>query len=145
MDTNLYVRAFRSRQDAADLESFYFSFAPSCFLSSIVFHELLAGANTKGKARRIHEDIARPFARTARVVTPLHAAWESSAEGLARMAREDGLELRRIPKSLVHDFLLAASCREAEAILITDNSRDFDRIQRLIPFEFLAPWPIRVG
>lgn len=141
LDTNLYVQAFRHREQAALLERFYTAFTPQIHLHSIVLHELLVGANTSAKVRQIKRSIARPFERTARLLTPTHRDWETAAEILARMAREEGLELRRAPKSLVNDALLAASCRTAGATLITDNARDFTRIRHFIRFTFAPPWP----
>lgn len=141
LDTNLYVQAFRNRENAAELERFYAAFTPQSYLNSIVLHELLAGANTPKKTRQIDREIARPFKRTARLITPTHGDWETSADVLARMVREEGLEFRRIPKSLVNDVLLAASCRTAGVTLITDNGRDFERIRRFLSFVFVLPWP----
>jgi len=141
LDTNLYVQAFRSREQAALLERFYTAFTPQIHLHSVVLHELLAGANTSAKTRQIKREIARPFERTARLITPTHQDWEVAAEILARMVREEALELRRTPKSLVNDALLAASCRTAGATLITDNARDFERIRHFIRFAFIPPWP----
>lgn len=141
IDTNLYVYAFRSPEHALTLERFCATFTPHCYLSSVVLHELLVGANTPAKARQVHQEIARPFKRRGRLVAPTHLNWEESAEVLARLAREDGLELRKMPKSLVHDALLAASCREAGLTLVTDNQDDFARLRRLLRFEFVAPWP----
>jgi predicted nucleic acid-binding protein len=141
LDTNLYVYAFRNQEQAVALERFNAAFTPYCYLSSVVLHELLVGANTPAKARQIHQEIARPFKRRQRLVAPTHRNWEESAEALARLAREEGLELRTMPKSLVHDALLAASCREAGLTLVTDNQTDFTRIRRFLRFEFMAPWP----
>ena len=141
LDTNLYVKAFRNREAAVALERFYASFTPQSYLSSVVLHELLAGANTRAKARQIDRDIARPFKRTSRFITPGHGSWELGAEVLARMAREEGLELRRAPKSLTNDILLAGSCRETGVTLIADNWDDFERIRKFIRFEFITPWP----
>jgi len=141
LDTNLYVQSFRNRENAAELARFYAAFTPQSYLSSIVLHELLAGANTLKKARQIDQEIARSFKRTARLITPTHEDWETGAEVLARMVREEGLEFRRAPKSLVNDALLAASCRTASVTLITDNGRDFERIRRAFRFDFIPPWP----
>ena len=57
------------------------------------------------------------------------------------MARDEGLELSRVSKSFANDILLALSCRESGCVLVTENHRDFARIQRLVNFEFVAPWP----
>jgi predicted nucleic acid-binding protein len=141
LDTNLYVRAFRNREAAAELERFYAWFTPQSYLSSVVLHELLIGASTAAKVQQIDREIARPFRRTVRLVTPTHRSWETSAQVLARMAREEGLELGRVPRSLVNDVLLAASCQEVGATLITDNRDDFARIHRFLRFEFAVPRP----
>ena len=141
LDTQLYVQAFRDPQSAVELARFYAAFTPQSYLSSVVLHELLTGANTPEKARQIEQEIARPFKRTARLITPTHVDWETSAEALAGMVREEGLELRRAPKSLVNDALLAASCRTRGVTLITDNRRDFERLRPWIGFDFVCPWP----
>jgi predicted nucleic acid-binding protein len=141
IDTNLYVYAFRSQEQAVVLERFCATFTPHCYLSSVVLHELLVGANTPAKARQIHLEIARPFKRRGRLITPTHRNWVESAQILARLVREEGLELKTMPKSLVHDALLAASCQEAGLTLVTDNQDDFAQLRRFLRFEFVAPWP----
>jgi predicted nucleic acid-binding protein len=141
LDTNLYVRAFRNAADAAELERFYSSFAPGVYLSSVVMHEVLAGARGDERRREVEKELVRPFRRTRRVVTPSHGAWRISGEALGRLAEEEGLDLRRVPKSFVNDVLLAASCREAGMVLVTDNASDFRRIGSVIDLEFVEPWP----
>lgn len=139
LDTNLYICAFRSSEQAVALERFSAAFTPHCYLSSVVLHELLVGAKTPAKARQIHQEIARPFKRRERLVAPSHRNWEESAEALARLAREENIELKTIPKSLVHDALLAASWQEAGLILVTDNQEDFVRLRRFLRIAFVAP------
>jgi predicted nucleic acid-binding protein len=143
LDTNLYVRAFRSRSGAEEMERYFMEFSPNTYLSSIVLHELLVGAATPGKARQIREDLLGPLIRLGRVITPSHAAWDRAGSALAAMARKESRDMRSIPKSLVHDFLLAASCRESEATLLTDNNRDFRLIRKYLEHEHVAPWPRR--
>lgn len=141
LDTNLYVRAFRSREGAAALQEYLASFTPSTYLSSVVLHELLVGASTPTKARDIQRFIADPLVRVGRFVTPSHAAWEAAGEGIAAMARRERRALRHVPKSLVTDYLLAASCREAGVTLLTENTVDFEEISRYLTVSFEAPWP----
>lgn len=141
LDTNLYVQAFRSRAGAEALEEYLMVFTPITWLSSVVMHELLVGASTPAKARQVRTDLFGPLLRTGRVITPSHAAWERSASALSAMARAGHRDLRTVPKSLVNDFLLAASCREAGATLITDNSRDFRMIARFLAHDWMRPWP----
>jgi predicted nucleic acid-binding protein len=141
LDTNLYVRAFRSRIGAEELERYFGEFTPFTFLSSIVLHELLVGATTLAKARQVREGLLGPLIRAGRLVTPSHSAWEQAGLAMAAMSRAEARDLRSIPKSLVNDFLLAASCRESGATLITDNTADFSLIERYLKHEHMAPWP----
>jgi predicted nucleic acid-binding protein len=141
LDTNLYIRAIREATAAAELQSFYSTFAPVTYLSSVVLHELLVGATSVAKSREIREAVADPFRRTRRVFTPSADAWGTAADAIAAMARREKRELRSLPKSLVNDYLLAASCRESGLVLVTHNSADFEEIRRYIKVQFTVPWP----
>ena len=143
LDTNLYVQAFRNVGAAGELEEYYAALGPATFVSSIVLHELLAGSSTPVKAKEIREKLVGALIRAGRVITPSHAAWELAGEALARMAREEPRELRTVPKSLVNDFLLAASCRESGVTLVTDNRADFSLIQKYLKHSHVGPWPRR--
>ena len=66
----------------------------------------------------------------------------SQDDGIAEMARKDGLEQARVSKAFANAVLLAVSCREAGCVLVTDNERDFARIRRFVQFEFVGSWPM---
>lgn len=143
LDTNLYVKAFRSQEGAKELERYFTDFTPNTYLSSVVFHELLVGASTPSKVRQIRNDLLGPLTRAGRVITPSHSAWDQAGSSIAALARQESRELRSLPKSLVNDFLLAASCRESGATLVTDNTADFKLIRMYLRHEHVAPWPRR--
>lgn len=143
LDTNLYIHAIRDAARAAELDNFYDVFLPFTHLSSVVAQELAAGASDRRRGAEIQAGLIDPFERRGRIFTPSHAAWKRSGEVLAELAATEGLELKRVPKSLVNDVLLALSCREAGVILVTENERDFRRIRKLTPFDFVPPWPTR--
>jgi predicted nucleic acid-binding protein len=44
-------------------------------------------------------------------------------------------------RSFLFDILLAHSCREAGATLVSANTRDLERIHRIFSFDFVAPCP----
>lgn len=136
LDTNLYIRAFRSRQGADALQQYLLVFTPNTYLSSIVLHELLVGANTQAKAREIEDRIAGPLRRVGRIITPSHDAWRLAGTAISQFAKKEKRELRSIPKSLVNDFLLAASCRESGATLLTANSADFKSLSKYVPLSY---------
>lgn len=141
LDTSLYIRAFRDRRGADALARWYEAFTPFTHLHAVVLHELLAGTTTPGKARPVRRAVAAPFQRTRRLITPSHEAWATAGEALAAMAREEGLELRRVPKSFVHDVVLAVSCREAGVTLVTENARAFERIGKRVELDWVEAWP----
>jgi hypothetical protein len=55
--------------------------------------------------------------------------------------KNEGIILRTTPKSFIFDILLAYSCRELGAVLISSNERDLRRIRRVFTFDFAPPYP----
>lgn len=142
LDTNVYIRAWRNpAAEGVALEQFAERHLALTHLSSVVFHELLRGASTPAMATDLVASLARPFTRTKRVVVPSHRAWTRAAEVIAQLAWHDGLDRRNVPAGFANDVLIAASCRENGLTLITENERDFRRIQKRMKFDFVAPWP----
>lgn len=142
LDTNVYIKAFRNpAAEGEQLERFGVQHMVVTHLSSVVFHELLRGANNPAMARDLVTDLAGPFVRTNRIVVPSHHAWSRAAEIIAQLAWDEGLERRTLPAGFANDVLIAASCRENGFTLITENVRDFTRIQKRMAFDFVAPWP----
>jgi predicted nucleic acid-binding protein len=48
-----------------------------------------------------------------------------------------------VPRTFALDILLAYSCREGGAVLVTRNDRDMARIRQAFEFEHVAPYPAR--
>ena len=141
VDTQLFINAFHDRAAKEALVSFHHGFAPFEYLSVVVAQELRAGVRGPAQGKALERHLLSIFERAGRVITPSAGAWHRSGDVLAAMAKDEGLELARVSKAFANDILLAVSCREAGCILITENARDFSRIRRCIPFEFVAPWP----
>lgn len=142
LDTNLFLQAFRDAGANAELQRFHQVFAPFEFLSAVVAQELRAGARSAPARRLLERHVLDPFVRRARVVTPSGRAWHESGDLLAELAVGEGLDVSRVSKAFGNDILLALSCREAGVVLVTDNHRDFERIQRRVRFGFVGPWPL---
>lgn len=141
LDTNVLIKAFRDAEANSGLQRFHLFFAPSEYLSSVVIQELVAGARTAKARRALERNVIAVFRDRQRIVAPSAAAWERSGEVLAELARADGTDLRRVPKSFGNDILLALSCRETGATLITDNAEDFKRISKITRFKFITTFP----
>ena len=128
----------RSAEDA--FRSFLIRFSHLTYLNSVVILELRAGAPTAQQARLLERKVIRRFTRMNRVFTPSADAFSTAGRLLASLATREGWTVDAEP-SLMHDALLAASCRESGVTLITCD-RDFARFKNLLRgLRFAAPWP----
>lgn len=141
LDTQLFIHALRDQDAKAAFNRFHDRCAPLVHLSVIVAQELRAGIRSDEDRRVLENHVLGIYQRTGRSFAPSAGAWHRSGDVLAAMAAGEGLELARLSKSFSNDVLLALSCREFGCVLITDNERDFKRIQRYVPFEFVKAWP----
>jgi predicted nucleic acid-binding protein len=73
-----------------------------------------------------------PFEHLSAVV-----AMELRASVRGKDAERDGQRWQ----AFANDVLIAVSCREAGVIVVTSNTRDFERIAAVTNCEFVAPWP----
>lgn len=139
LDSNCFIDATHNAAARAALETFVLQAAPGLYLSSVVAAELRAGA---GRSRAtLERDVLQPYVRRDRVLTPSAQSWDVLGTTLAVLADRDGLVLAQTRRGFLFDILIAHSCREAGATLISANIRDLERIRRVFPFEFVAPYP----
>lgn len=143
LDTSIFVKADRDAAWAQDLVVFYEAFLPVTFLHAIVVQELLVGAVDARRGREIHRGYVAPFEARGRLVTPSYASWRRSGQVVAGLVQRRRLSPGGFGRSFLNDVLLAVSCREVGAVLVTTNVADFSRIQTVEPFRFVPPWPRR--
>jgi predicted nucleic acid-binding protein len=141
LDTNCFVDAARSEAAAAAYEAFVARAAPGLWLSAVVAAELRAGARTARARRVLEREVLSAYLRRGRVLTPSAASWDALGTVLATLGTREGLDLKQVPRSFVFDVLIAHSCREAGAVLVSANVRDMERIGRVFAFEHVAPYP----
>ena len=139
LDTNCFIDASRDATASAALDQFCAHAAPGLYLSAVVAAELRAGA---GRNRAVLERVVlAPFARRRRVLSPSGACWEALGTTLATLVDREGLVLNKVPRSFVFDVLIAYSCREVGAVLVSRNTQDLERISKVFAFDFVAPYP----
>jgi predicted nucleic acid-binding protein len=143
LDTQLFINAFRDPVANEALQQFHRAFSPFEHFSVIVAQELRAGVRHPRDRKTLERNILKVFQRANRTITPSPDAWHRSGDVLAEIARQEGLEITRVSKAFANDVLLALSCREAGCVLVTENERDFQRIRRLVQFDYMKPWPGR--
>ena len=141
LDTNLYITAARDPATGEALERFVSEHLPSIYLSAIVVQEMLAGAIDPAKERFTNATLIRPFERRGRVLTPSYRAWRRAGEIIARLIQRGLARPGGFARSFQNDCLLAASCQEHGAALITGNLRDFELIRKVEPVRVIPPWP----
>ena len=139
LDSNCFIDAARNATARAALEAFSLQAAPGLYLSAVVAAELRAGAG-RGRAT-LEREVLGPYVRRGRVLTPSAQSWDALGTTLATLADRDGLVLAQARRSFVFDILLAHSCREGGATLVSGNTRDLERIHRVFTFDFVAPYP----
>jgi predicted nucleic acid-binding protein len=141
LDTQIFIDAFRDPGANEALQRFHRAFAPFEYLSVVVAQELRAGVTRERDRKALERNVLSVFERSGRTLAPSASAWHRSGDLLSEMARTEGLEIGRVSKSFANDILLALSCREAGCVLVTGNERDFQRIRRYLPFDYVTPWP----
>jgi predicted nucleic acid-binding protein len=141
LDTNCFVDASRTDAGADAFAEFCARAAPRLYLSTVVAAELRAGAGSASERRSLERRVLSSYVRRRRLVNPSAAAWEALGTTLARLAQDEGLVLSDVRKSFVFDILIAWSCRESGAVLVSRNVKDLSRIARVFTFEFVAPYP----
>jgi predicted nucleic acid-binding protein len=141
LDTHIFINAFHDPVANDALQQFHRAFSPFEHFSVIVAQELRAGVQRPHDRKALERNILGVFQRRGRIITPSADVWHRSGDLFAEMARGEGLEIPRVSKAFANDVLIALSCHEAGCVLVTDNERDFSRIRRFTPFEFMEPWP----
>ena len=142
LDTNCFIDASRTDDGAEAFAAFCARAAPRLYLSTIVAAELRAGAGSARDRRSLERQVLSPYVRRRRLLNPSAAAWEALGTTLARLVQDEGLVLANVRKSFIFDILIAWSCREIGATLVSRNVSDLSRIAKVFRFEFIAPYPV---
>lgn len=145
LDTNCFIDASRTNAGADAFAEFCARAAPRLYLSTVVAAELRAGAGNANERRTLDRRVLSPYVRRRRLVNPSASAWETLGTTLARLVESEGLVLGDVRKSFIFDILIAWSCREIGAVLVSRNVKDLSRIAKVFAFEFVAPYPSEAG
>ena len=141
LDTNCFIDAATDPERLRAYAAFCAAAAPGLFLSSVVAAELRAGARDARDRRAIEERVLEPYARRRRLVTPSARSWDALGTTLSVLRHRAGVQPSDVRRSFVFDVLVAHSCREIGAVLVSRNLRDLERIATVFAFEFIAPYP----
>lgn len=138
LDSNIYVKALRNAGALARLKRFLTRAGHRIEINAVVALELRAGALTAQHERAL-DALFAPYGTRSRITVPTLEAFMQAGRVLAALATKERVRLAAARAGYSHDALIAASCREARVVLVTDNPRDFAAIQRhLRGFRFVA-------
>ena len=141
LDTHLYIRALNEAAFGAELADFQQANLKSLWVSAVVVFEVTVGARDAEHAAAWERWLVRPFRTRERVLVPGDTTWRITAEAHRRLRSSKRYEASLGLASFQNDLLIAATCRERGATLITANARDFEIIQRVIPLRFVTSFP----
>jgi predicted nucleic acid-binding protein len=142
LDTNCFIDASRTEAGADAFAAFCARAASRLYLSTVVAAELRASAGDASERRTLERHVLSPYVRRGRLLNPSAAGWEALGTTLARLIEDEGLVLADVRKSFIFDILIAWSCREIGAVLVSRNTKDLSRIAKVFTFEFVAPYPV---
>jgi predicted nucleic acid-binding protein len=145
LDTNCFIDASGTDAEAAAYAEFCARAAPGLYLSTVVAAELRAGTRNASSRRILEQRVLSPYVRRGRLINPSVAAWEALGTTLARLVEDSGLVLLEVRKSFIFDILIAWSCREIGAVLVSRNVRDLSSIAKVFTFDFVMPYPSEFG
>lgn len=129
------------------LAEFLLRVGPCVRLLAVVAMELRAGARTRAQQTALTAQTALAaligaYTRRDLLVVPSAHAWDQAGRVLADLAVKERFDTVAAPASFPNDVLIATSCREVGATLVTENHADFARIRRhLRGLRISAPWP----
>ncbi|MBI3659346.1 PIN domain-containing protein [Candidatus Acetothermia bacterium] len=132
LDTNVLIDWL----NAGKYSEFLFARGLVKYLSAVVLLELEAGAFSS-KDRRLVRQLARGFEQVRRIVVPTAADWQEGGRLLRQLQQERDYNLSKA-HSLAHDVLIALSARRIGAVVVTQNSADFEAIRQLRSFSLMV-------
>jgi predicted nucleic acid-binding protein len=140
-DTNVLLRALRDRDAGEAFRVAVRRHALALALASPVEMELRAGVRSAAAADAT-DRLLGALGADGRRLTPGPEAWAEAGRVIAALAVREGMASAALRGSFATDVLLAATCREHGALLVTENAADFERIGRhLRGFRYVTRWP----
>lgn len=142
VDTNVYIRGLTDPEFGEALAEFQHRVAKQLWISAVVVYEVTVGARDAMHAASWERWLVRPFRTRERVLIPGEATWRMAAEARRRLQATKRYAASLARASFQNDLLIAATCRERGATLITANVRDFEIIKRVIGLRYATSFPI---
>jgi predicted nucleic acid-binding protein len=141
VDTNLYIRAFREAEFGERFRAWHGEVIARLAMSAVVLHELLVGVDNEHKRQLLERTYAAEFRQRGRLLVPSEAAWSRAASADRQLRAKGGYVEKLAQRSFANDLLIAFTCREIGAILVTANTTDFELIQSVTGVRYAPDLP----
>jgi len=106
---------------------------PLIYMSAVVMEELYAGALDISSIKLL-DRMYDTFSNVNRLINPDAADWQKTGKVVAQLGKKYGFEKIFLSR-ITNDILLAASARKIGGAIVTNNLKDFLRIQEYIDFK----------
>ena len=106
---------------------------PLIYMSAVVMEELYAGALDLSSVKLL-DKMHDTFSGMSRLITPDASDWQKTGKVVAHLGKKYGFEKMFLSR-ITNDILIAATARKIGAFVVTNNQKDFLRIQEYIDFK----------
>lgn len=130
-DSNVYIQALRDAERLRHFKRQLIRHGRRVRINAVVALELRVGARTRAQQHALQQ-LLDSYAERQRIIVPSYEAYLQAGRALAEAADKHRVSIAGGSPRLINDALLAASCREAGATLVTANVRDFAILKRFM-------------
>src|SRR3989338_1939688 len=130
-DTNVFINLLRYPEYEARIES-YLQVAYLFVVNKIVLMELWAGVQTVKE-----ENILKQYQKAFQMIGLSDDQFIKAGQVMHAMRKKYNFEPKG-RRQLTLDILLALSAEENNALILTENEKDFSKIKKFVSFEYIS-------
>jgi predicted nucleic acid-binding protein len=106
---------------------------PLIYMSAVVMEELYAGALDASSVKLL-DKMHDTFSSMNRLIIPDAMGWQKTGKVVAQLGKKYGFEKIFLSR-ITNDILIAVTARKIGAVVVTNNQKDFLKIQEYIDFK----------
>lgn len=131
LDTSIYIPFINQGIAHPTIEIHQGS--PLIYMCAVVMEELYAGALDVSSVKLL-DKMHDTFSSMGRLIIPDKADWQKTGKVVAQLGKKYGFEKMFLIR-ITNDILIATTVRKIGAFVVTNNQKDFIRIQEYIDFK----------
>ena len=103
------------------------------YMCAVVMEELYAGALDVSSVKLL-DKMHDTFSSMGRLIIPDETDWQKTGKVIAQLGKKYGFEKMFLSR-ITNDILIATTVRKIGALVVTNNKKDFLKIQEYIDFK----------